>query len=88
MVWLVVEQNGSEYIYSEQPILKDGEFQPQKFIYHYVDEEDYDQFGDFVEMPRGSIKCLLGRELTFEESPYPFFNVGEQDMERVNTFKL
>lgn len=86
MVWLVVEENGNEYIYSEQPILKDGEFVPQKFTYHY-DDEDVEQYGNFVEMPRGSIKCLLGKELTFKESPYPFFNIGKQDMERVNNFK-
>lgn len=86
MVWLVIEENGNEYIYSEKPILEDGEFIPQKFTYHY-DNEDVEQYGNFVQMPRGSIKCLLGKELTFEKSPYPFFNVDEQYVKKVNTFK-
>ena len=44
-------------------------------------------YGDFVEILCDLIKCLLGKELTFEESPYSFFNIGKQDMERVNNFK-
>ena len=68
MVWLTVNKDGSEYLFSEHPVLKDGKFIPQKFLYHY-DDGDVEHYANYIKMPKGSIKKLLGRELTFEESP-------------------
>lgn len=78
MSWLVVNSDNKEYIYSEQPVLEDGEFVPQKCIYHYdYDNVDMEQYDNFVELPKGSIKRLIGKELTFEESPYKLLSVNE-----------
>lgn len=68
MVWLTVDIKGNEYLFSEYPIRKDGQFIPQKFIYHY-DTGDIEHYANYIQMPKGSIKKLLGKELIFEESP-------------------
>lgn len=36
-----------------------------------------EQYDNFVELPKGSIKRLIGKELTFEESPYKLLSVNE-----------
>lgn len=42
MVWLVKDSNGSDYVYSEEPGLRDAEFWPQKPIY-YGNESDIER---------------------------------------------
>lgn len=57
MAWLTVDKNGEETIYEEAPIRDDGFWDPS--------------FHDpsFVELPKGSIAKLIGRELTWEDEP-------------------
>lgn len=58
MVWLAVDKNGDEYVYSFKP-----------------DREYYEGLGlwmsteDNVQLPKGSIKKLIGRELTWSDEP-------------------
>lgn len=57
MAWVAVDKNGNEFIYENLP-----------FVYKYfwvVDVED----DHFVSLPKGSIKKLTGKELTFEDKP-------------------
>lgn len=67
MVWLTVDKDGSEFLFSEHPVLKNGRFIPQKFIYYY-DTGSVEHYGNHVKIPKGSIKKLLGYELTHEKS--------------------
>ena len=55
MAWLAADGNGEEWIYSDEP---------QKGEKYY-----YCKLGDNIQLPKGSIKKLIGRELTFEDDP-------------------
>lgn len=59
-IWLAVEKDGSEFIFDEPP-------------------ERFDEFWDpvcrdteFIELPKGSIKKILGFELKWEDEPVRF----------------
>lgn len=56
MAWLAVDLFGNEYIFTGKPTK--GET--------YWNENDY---WDEVELPKGSIKKLIGYELTWEDEP-------------------
>ena len=53
MSWVAVDKNGDEYIYECRP------------------HRDRDEWCacDFLELPKGSIKKLIGRDLTWENHP-------------------
>ena len=58
MAWVAVDKNGDEYVYSSKP---------------YRDcckgLELWMSIGDCVELPQGSIKKLIGKELTWNNEP-------------------
>jgi len=55
MAWIAVDKNGDEYIYEKKPLRSAmGYWKP---IPH--DYEDRDS--DYLELPKGSIKKLIGR---------------------------
>ncbi len=55
MAWLAVDKNKNEWIYEYEPIrFKDS---------YYPDE------GDCVQLPKGSIKKLIGKTLTYRNKP-------------------
>lgn len=56
MAWLAVDMDGSEFIYNKYP--ERGE---------YVFDPEY--WCNCVELPKGTIKKLLGYELTWEDEP-------------------
>lgn len=66
MAWLAVDKNGSEYLYTKKPerIIHYNVFKPNE-----VDFEIWGSDGDNIELPKGSIKKLIGRELTWEDEP-------------------
>lgn len=58
MAWLAVDKNRDEYVYSWEP--------------YRECENDYAFWmseSDCVELTKGSIKRLIGRELTWEDEP-------------------
>lgn len=57
MVWVAVDKDGCECIYQFRPVKKEVDYVP-KYEYSY-----------WMELPKGSIKKLIGRELTFEDKP-------------------
>lgn len=57
MAWLAIDKNGSEYIYNCKPIRKSDYFD--------YDESYYDS--GCIRLPNGSIKKLIGRELTWDD---------------------
>ena len=56
MTWVAVDKNGYEFIYRDKPCLRFD-------TYWYAGDEH------FVELPKGSIKKLIGRKLTWEDEP-------------------
>lgn len=78
MVWLVVDKNNNEFLFGSddyginKPIY-DEEEEDCWVIEHYdkraIIEYTYD-YG--VQLPIGSIKKLIGRDISFEESPIKY----------------
>ena len=63
MAWVAVNKDGSERIFMQKP----------KRFAHGIwasTHNDYaTRFYDFVELPKGSIKKLIGKELSWEDEP-------------------
>ena len=57
MAFLAVDKNGSEYIYSDKPKKNETNY--------YVSVGTH-----FVELPKGTIKMIIGKELTFDNEPF------------------
>ena len=57
MAWVAVDKNGEEWIYEVKPIKSIHEFWAI----------GSGECRDCIELPKGSIKKLIGRELTFED---------------------
>lgn len=57
MAWVAVDKNGSEYVYQFKPFRGNSEI--------WVASED-DQY---VSLPEGSIKKLIGFKITWESEP-------------------
>ena len=55
MAWVAVDENGDEFIYGNEP------YRLQNYWYM---SDNY-----FVELPKGSVEKLLGRELTWNDEP-------------------
>lgn len=62
-IWLAIDKYGREIISANKPSFDGVEWES-----YQEDEEGYSH-PDYIALPKGSIKRLLGRELTFEESP-------------------
>lgn len=54
MAWLAVDKDGSEFIFDEEP---------------ERDEEVWDTNLWYIPLPEGSIKKLIGRNLTWDDEP-------------------
>lgn len=63
MAWLATDKNGEEYIYEEKPSRGYG------CIWKATFYDEKDRNSDFIELPKGSIKKLIGRELSFSDEP-------------------
>ncbi len=63
MVWIAVDKDGTECVYAKKkPLRGENKWGPDSWDYR----DDW-AFYDFVELPKGSIKKLIGRELTWED---------------------
>ena len=55
--WVAVDADGSEWVFNDKPIRRNREWECSKI-------KDW-----MVELPKGSIKALIGRELTWNDEP-------------------
>lgn len=63
--WLAVDKDGKECIYADKkPLRGKDNLGPESWDYL----SDY-AFYDFVELPKGSIKKLIGRDLSWSDEP-------------------
>lgn len=56
MAYVAVDKDGSEWVREKYPVRD-------------IDDEFWLSDGDSVELPKGSIKKLIGRTLTWEDEP-------------------
>lgn len=63
MAWLAVNKNGEEYIYEQHP-LRSAMGYWKAIPSDYEDMETY-----YIELHNGSIKKLIGRELSWSSEP-------------------
>lgn len=74
MAWVAVNKDGVEFIYEEKPTRGKNYWEPaiigQAPSFDDCGEEDYDNiYDDYVRLPHGSIKKLIGRELSWKDEP-------------------
>lgn len=60
MAWVAVDENGSECIYQFRPVRTN--IDENKFIPRY-------EYSMWLALPKGSIKKLIGKELTWKDNP-------------------
>jgi len=58
-MWLAVDKDGSEYTYDKEPVREQTWFEGRSCI-------------NAVELPKGTITKLLGRELDWEDEPVEY----------------
>lgn len=65
MIYLSVTEKGKELLHEARPTrrTRHREIYCDNYWYSY-----YDPF-DIIELPKGTIKHLIGRELTYEDKP-------------------
>ena len=61
MAWVATNYDGSETIYEVKPYKIEKKWYPRK--------DGWDRIYWYINIPKGSIKKLIGRELTFEDEP-------------------
>lgn len=54
MAWIAVDKDGSEYINETKPVRL---------------RSDYWGCGSMIQLPTGTIECLIGRKLTWDDEP-------------------
>lgn len=66
MAWLAVDKNGEEYLYLKKP---ERYSHHNVFNHKKIDYEIWASNGDNLKLQKGSIKELLGYELTWDDKP-------------------
>ena len=64
MAWVAVDKNGEEAIYSIEPIRGTNEIKrnTEIWVLHSIGEH-------YIHLPKGSIKKLIGKNLTWDDEP-------------------
>jgi hypothetical protein len=64
MAWLAVDENGNEYIYSSKPSRDYSQSWNCCWAFEAWEDEE-----SLVQLPKGTIKKLIGRELAWNDEP-------------------
>lgn len=67
MAWVAVDLDGTEVVYDKKPIRGKDKWGAVSSLTSTFSNDD---FFDFVVLPRGSIKKLIGRELNWSSEPF------------------
>ena len=73
MAWVAVDKNGTEFIFNNKPhrSIYENMFQIDEndiFTYEWID----DKYCGCINLPKGSIKKLIGKDLTWNDEPIEF----------------
>lgn len=66
MAWLAIDKNGNERIFRNKPNYDWFEWLDKEEF--YAECQCFD-ISTEIDLPKGTIKKMIGRDLTFEESP-------------------
>lgn len=66
MAWVAVDKDGRECIYQFRPNRGDNEFRPKIRNNKFIPLHEYSVW---MSLPKGSIKKLIGRDLTWNDEP-------------------
>ena len=74
MAFVTVSKSGLECVFNKKPIRKKDFWHPSVIgqtstLNIWGDEEYEDLYDDWVDLPKGSIKKLIGRELSWSDEP-------------------
>ena len=72
MAWVAVDKNGKEVIFAFRPLRSDPNNSLNRWEPEYWSDEDvsdYDNEDTGISLPKGTIKKLIGRHLTWEDEP-------------------
>lgn len=61
MAWLAVDKDGTETIFTDKPCKV---FDDVEYCFYWDSSS-----GSFIPIPKGTIKKLIGRDLTWEDNP-------------------
>lgn len=79
MAWLCVDENGQEMIFDNKPY---RDISSVGGYWNRSKKADYCN----VDLPKGTIKKLIGKELTWEDEPYKFI-LQDEDKDYITTKK-
>lgn len=66
MAWVAVDKSGGEYIFDNRPGRSDNQWEDIDYSCY---GESYMEVDTAIVLPKGTIKKLIGRELTWEDNP-------------------
>lgn len=66
MAWVAVDKSGGECIFDNRPERSDNQW---KDIDYSCYGEDYMEVDTAIVLPSGTIKKLIGRDMTWEDEP-------------------
>lgn len=74
MAFATVDKSGLECLFNEKPIRRKDFWYPSVIGQTYTlndwgDEECENLYDDWINLPKGSIKKLIGRELSWDDEP-------------------
>lgn len=70
MAWLAVDKCGSERIFSVKPIRSKSNFLlPSRSETNEYGSLEYHVIGSYIILPKGTIRKILGYELTWDNDP-------------------
>lgn len=67
MAYLVVDRCGKEKIFQDEPKRDSG--------YWTIDKDSIFNYPDMVFLPKGTIKKLIGREMSWEDDPIDLYQI-------------
>lgn len=67
MAWIAIDENGIEYIYKSKPVRMKYS---RRWIGKFISSDGYNEiFENSIELPAGTIKKLIDRELKWDDEP-------------------
>lgn len=63
MAWVAVDKDGNEAIFAFKPVMNG------KYWHDWQITIEMETFDSLIPLPKGSIKKLIGKDLTWEDNP-------------------
>lgn len=67
MAWLAINKNGDECIFSRKPEFTYDTWSDEHMDYNLLEDENPWVKSSCIDLPKGTIKKIIGRELTYDK---------------------